>query len=246
MKKITQTLCFTLIFFLAGYTVVLSQPSLVLNTSNDPPNSTDAKDGICDLVIKEAFRRLEIELTIVRLPSERALINANDGVDDGNFARVGGLSETYPNLIQVPEPITRFEFVVITAGKHFSIANWSSLAPYNVAIVTGWKILEQNITDTKSLTRVDNRHILLNLLKAGRVDCIVYDRQQALAAAKEESFSDLTILQPPLTVKDMYPYLHKKHQELVPRLAETIRGIKNDGTYDDIVGKVMAPYRRAQ
>jgi len=224
MKKITRTLCLALLLFLAGHAVVaLAQTTLVLNTSNDPPNSTDAANGICDLVLQEACRRLAIELTIVRLPSERALLNANDGVDDGNFARVAGLSETYPNLIQVPESITRFEFVAITGGKQFTPANWASLEPYDVGIITGWKILEQNITGVKSLTRVADRHILFNLLKAGRVDCIVYDQRQAQVAAKDESFSAMTILQPQLAVREMYPYLHKRHQNLVPRLAEAIR-----------------------
>ena len=64
-----------------------------------------------------------------------------------------GLSSIYPNLIQVPEEITRFGVVIFSKKSDLVIKGWNSLKSFHVGIVTGWKILETNITGTKSLTK---------------------------------------------------------------------------------------------
>lgn len=235
-----------LLFFLiipAG--PAFSGQTMILNTANAPPNATQNFSGIGDRVLTEAFRRLDIRLKISRLPSERALYNANAGIDDGNYARVAGLNRLYPNLIQVPEPICRFGFVAVSKSHNFQTVGWRSLMPYNVGIITGWKILEQNIAGAKSLTRLKDRYLLFNMLLADRVDLIVYDRKQAAVLLKQIKAAErLTILEPPLATSDMYPYLHRKHHHLVTPLAEALQTMKTDGSYNRIVEEVMASYTR--
>lgn len=213
--------------------------TITFNTANDPPNSTDNHTGICDRIMTEAFRRMGIKLDIVDLPSERALLNANEGIEDGNFARVEGLERLYPNLVRVSEDITTFEFVVFSRKASFRPSGWNSLKPYNVGIITGWKILENNIADVKSLTRVRDEKLLFTLLINDKADVIVYDRMQGKAVLKELGIKDIKALQPPLAVKGMYPYLHKRHADLVPKLEQTLRAMKKDGTFKKIVGEVL-------
>lgn len=219
-------------------TLALTSPGVarafVLNTADVAPLVTIDHAGLCDRIMAEAFKRLGLELEIVNLPSERALINANEGLDDGNFARVEGLEKLYPNLIRVDEEITTFEFVAFTAGAAFSSAGWKSLKPYDIGIVTGWKILEHNITDVKSLTKVRNEKILFGLLAAGRVEAVVYDRMQGRIVLKQLGLRDITELEPPLAVRSMYAYLNKRHADLVPRLEQVLRELKQDGTFRKI------------
>ncbi len=233
-----------IVIFLALSVNINARQVIVLNTANDSPNSTKDYKGINDLVLKEAFRRIGYDLKIIRLPSERALINANEGIEDGNFARIEGLSSIYPNLIQVPEEITRFEFVIFSKKSDLVIKGWNSLKPFHVGIVTGWKILETNITGTKSLTKVKDGAALFNFLKADRVEIIVYDKRQGLALIKDLGMKNIRVIEPPLAVKGMYPYLHKKHKELVPKLADAIREMKKDGTYKKIVNEALASIMR--
>lgn len=212
---------------------------LVMNTANDPPNSTDNYSGICDRVMTEAFNRIGITLKIVNLPSERALINADEGIDDGNYARVAGLENKYPNLIRVPEEITRFEFTAFSKTARFRPAGWDSLSPYDIGIITGWKILESNITHAKSLAQVKDENLLFNLLAAGRADVVIYDRMQGKYFLNKSGMKDIVELDPPLAVNAMYPYLHKKHKDMVPKLAEALRAMKRDGTYAKIAAEVL-------
>lgn len=219
-----------------------SQTSIVLNSDDDPPYATDDFKGICDRTMIEAFRRMGMPLQISRLPSERALINANEGIDDGNYSRVEGLDKHYTNLMRVPEEITRFEFVAFSRSPNIKTDKWDSLKPYNVGIVTGWKILENNISGTKSLTKVIDGHTLFNLLKQGRADIVVYDRRQGMLMLQKLRMDDINILEPPLAVKSMYPYPNKKHKDFIPILSETLGAMKKDGTYQNIVDAVLRTF----
>jgi polar amino acid transport system substrate-binding protein len=217
-----------------------------LTTANAPPNATADHTGLCDRVMTEAFRRLGLRLEIVNLPSERSLLSANEGIHDGNFARVQGLEKQYPNLIRVAEQITTFEFVAFTAGPVFRTAGWESLRPHHVGIVTGWKILEGNITGGASLTKVRDEKLLFGLLAAGRADLVVYDRQQGRVVLEQLGLRGITVLEPPLAVEGMYPYLHKRHAALVPRLERVLREMKQDGTYRKIAAEALRPFAGAR
>lgn len=220
---------------------VLSQ-TIVLNTANDPPNSTDDHTGIGDRIMIEAFRRLGMPLKIVRLPSERALVNANDGLDDGNFARVEGMEKIYPNLIRVAEEITTFEFVAFSKNAAMKTTGWESLKPYHVSIITGWKILENNIAGVKSLTKVKDEQHLFALLLSGKTDLVVYDRMQGKVVLQQLKAEGVKALKPPLAVRKMYPYLHKRHAGLVPKLEQTLREMKRDGSFKRIVAETLRSY----
>jgi len=237
-RKISASVAFAILstIFIPALTLAGNIPApIVLNTADSPPDSTPRQTGISDRVLTEAFKRIGVPMRIVSLPSERALINANMGIDDGNYARVEGMRKLYPNLIRVPENVIKFEFVAFSKRLNFPITGWDSLKPYDVGIIRGWKILEANLAGAKSLTRVKNARILFALLNADKVDVIVYDRTQGLALLKALKYSDARIMRPPLAVKDMYLYLNKKHKDLVPLLTEALRNIKKNGTYNKIV-----------
>lgn len=214
--------------------------TLVINTSHTYPRSTPDGLGFQDLIIKEAFRRVGIPITIVHLPSERALRTVNAGIDDGNYARVAGMEKKFPNLIMVPERISEFYFSAFTTNPSIIVTDWDSLRPYNVAIITGWKILEEKITNTHSLTKVKDETSLFHLLTLNRADIVVFDLLQGKGFIKKNNLNGIVALSPPLAQRDMYLYMNKRHAALVPQISSSLKSMKEDGTYKKIVDSVCA------
>jgi len=244
MKGIYKRRWFALIclaIWLAVPGTLLAKEILVLNTAFTSPLSTEAQTGFADVVVGEALRRIGYGMESVQLPAERALINANAGIDDGDLLRVDGLQKTYPNLIQVPEKIIDLEFVVYTKNREFPVRGWASLKPYSVGIITGWKILEKNITETAELTKVKNADQLFTLLLKDRVDAVVYSRWVGLDNIKQHRIHGLKLLEPPLARRGIYVYLHKKHRLVVPKLAAALRAMKADGSYQRAYQRILAP-----
>jgi len=245
-----------LIFFLASFTFFsqnlsysqtpgkqrLFQTDIVLNTFMRPPLSNPFQTGMADLIFIEAFRRLGMTVTIVHLPAERALINANEGIDDGDFVRVGGLSKLYPNLIQVPEKIMNFEFVAFSRKTDIQTKNWESLKPFSIGLIRGWKILEENVVGAAWLTQVADPYLLFTLMENGRADIILYERLEGYGMIKELEMDDVKTLEPPLVQKEMFLYLHKKHSALSKPLARVLREMKMDGSYQTIINKSLKSY----
>ncbi len=228
---------------LTAFILFCSSPAfcrdLVLNTADIYPLSTPEGSGFIDLIVKEAFRRMGLRVKIIVEPSERALVNADKGIDDGNFVRIAGLERIYHNLVFAPEKICEFEFAAFTTDPAVRIGDWSSLKPYDVGIVTGWKILEANIVGTKSLTKVKDPEALFDLLANHRVDLVVFDRMQGNAIIKRKGLSGIVALEPLLVKREMFLYLNRRHGDLVPGLADVLREMKRDGTYQGIIDSVL-------
>lgn len=198
--------------------------------------------GFYDLILAEAFQRTGNHIKIEHLPAERSLTNANMGITDGDFVRISGLDKLYSNLVQVPEKIVDFEFVAFTWRSDVRLENWNSCKPYNVAIVRGWKILETNLAGARSLVRVKNQALLFSLLDNHRTDIAVYSRFEGYEIIRRSGLRSITALEPPLANRDMFLYLNKRHQPMIPALTGQLRTMKQDGTFAAIRKRTLDHY----
>jgi hypothetical protein len=57
--------------------------------------------------------------------------------------------------------------------------------------------------------------------------------------AKREAKMDVRMLEEPFGRADMFIYLNRRHAALVPRLADAIRAMKADGTYERLLGQTL-------
>ncbi len=237
---------FITLFFILFCQSALSQQTIVLNTAFGPPVSNASQTGFGDQVMAEAFRRIGYQLKTARLPAERALINANRGIDDGDLARVAGLQKKYPNLIQVPESFLIVDMVLYSKNHpSFTVTGWDSVVSHSLAIISGWKIMERNFAklgDRVEIIKTDNIDQSFALLESDRVDFIAYSNWSGLGYMKTHNITNVALLEPPLARPQFYVYLHKKHKKIVPKLAEAIRQMKTDGTLQTLYNQLLKPY----
>ncbi len=235
----------SILFIILFFQPAFSQQTIVLNTAFGSPISNESQTGFADLVVAEAFKRIGYKLETVRLPAERALINANKGIDDGDLLRVAGLQKKYPNLIQVPESIMIIDMVLFSKNyPTFIVDGWKSMSNQSLAIISGWKIMEKNFSqlgDKISIIKTDNAQQSFTLLKKGRVDFIAYSNWSGLGYLKKNNITDIILLRPPLARPEFYVYLHKKHKNIVPKLAAVIKQMKADGSVTKLYDEFLKP-----
>ena len=209
---------------------------LVINTFDIYPYSTPHGTGTLDLVIKEAFRRIGQKIKIEWLPSERALINADLGIDDGDFVRVAGIGKKFHNLVRVPGKLCEFQFAAFARRPGIKISGWKSFARYNVGIPRGAQVLEENVSKgMRSLTEVNDQNALFSMLLNGRFDVIVYEKVQGEGLIKECGLPGIRQVGHVLKRTPMYLYMNRRYLALVPRLAMAIRQMKKDGAFSRIM-----------
>lgn len=226
---------FGLILLFVALCARAEEPALVISTNNTP---LDRK--ALELLSREALHRAGLQFKLVSNPSERSLFMANQGEVDGEGLRVAGLSTQYPNLIQVPERLVGISFVAFSKDAMINLdQNWESLKPYRVAFITGWKMFEANASGAKNITKVDKPEQMFKMLDSGRVDLALYTRADGISILRSLGLSSIAPISPPLKDVDMYLYLNKKHEALVPRIAKALREMKGDGTYNKIMFEVL-------
>lgn len=239
---------FFIVFFvlpwLAGQAPASAVP-LVLNTSALAPVSTPDRSGFLDLLYRELFARLGIAFEIQPLPAERALQNANAGIDDGEICRIAGLESTYPNLVHTTEPVMQYQMAVFSRERNFPVSGPESLLPYELGIVTGWKILERTTRQHPSRIMVDSVDQLFRMLDQGRVEIALIERLVGMETINRLGIKGIRILSSPFLSGDWFLYLHKKHHGLIPRIDAELRKMKQDGTYERIRQQVLGRYEKA-
>jgi polar amino acid transport system substrate-binding protein len=215
---------------------------LVLNDTNEPPFTTPSSDGFLDIIAGEAFRRAGYSLKLIKLPPERGLVNANTGIEDGDLTRIAGLEQTYLNLVRIPEKLVDWHFVAFTRTANITEASWHALEPLSVAYIKGWKIYERNLLPTTQSTTTDTPEQLFTMLDKNRIDVALYERSLGYALAKQQGVSALRVIEPALAVREMFIYLHKRHENKVSAIADALRAIKAEGLYAKVCREKLAAF----
>ncbi len=224
-------------------TTARAEQTLVLNTPFFAPITSPGHDGVLDQFYAELFKRIGYKVEIQPMSAERSLLNVNSGIDDGDVSRVLGIDKAYPNLVRVPESVMTYQMVVFTRKPRFSVKGAESLKAFDVGILTGWKILERNIVDTRSLLKLETGIQLFSMLDKGRIDVAVIEKLEGLHFIQSMGLKNIDIMEPAFVEGDWFLYLHKKHLALVPRLTEEIRKMKQDGTHKRIFDGVLRRYQ---
>ena len=99
-------------------------------------------------------------------------------------------------------------------------------------------MFEANATGARAVTKVDKPEQMFQMLDGGRVDLALYTRADGLALARGLGLPSIAPVWPALKDVDMYLYLHKKHEALVPRLVQALKAMKTDGSYNRILSGI--------
>jgi polar amino acid transport system substrate-binding protein len=214
---------------------------LILNTAFGPPISTPDRTGFFDRLVQALLSPLGYAVTVQKPPAERALMLANQGLDDGDGPRISGLDNegNYPNLVRVDEKLLDVDFRAFTLDPALGVSGWDDLADLQVAIVTGWKILEQRLATHPRVVKVNDPDRLFRLLAHRRTDIVVIDRFSGIEAAAELQLRGIRVLDPALATEPMYLYLHRRHADLVQPVADALRAMKADGRYRQIYTETL-------
>jgi polar amino acid transport system substrate-binding protein len=223
-----------------------SRPRLTLATgAREPFISSAATPGFAEELGREALRRLDHELTVLPLPTERALVNANAGIEDGDLFRAAGFEKDYPNLVQVPQSLIEQAFVAFSLRPGIEVSGWADLARYSVAFITGYKILERQLGNAANVTTVRDNDLLLALLANGRADVILNSDRVGLWQARRAGLA-VRMHTPPLLRIPMFVYLHRRHEALVAPLAASLAETRRDGTWQRLYERILAPLEPAR
>jgi hypothetical protein len=97
MKRAMPKLIATFLVSMCLLPAVAHAQRLHLVTVALPPLAPHAgQPGFADAVAREAFRRVGVDIEVSVLPGDRALMNVNTGLDDGDLLRTPAVEKGLP------------------------------------------------------------------------------------------------------------------------------------------------------
>ena len=193
------------------------------------------------LIYTEAFKRLGYNFKLVNLPGERSMVDANIGAVDGEAGRIAYLdSNKYPNLIRVGESIIVMKDGAYSADTSITINGWESLRGkgYTVGLLKGIKSVEQKLpqyVEKKNIITLTDFEQCLKMLKVRRIDIFIgATLAEESALMKSDAYKDIKRVGI-VEEKILYPWFHKRHKELVSQLADTLKAMKSEGTFQKLI-----------
>ncbi|MCP4753847.1 MAG: transporter substrate-binding domain-containing protein [Proteobacteria bacterium] len=198
-------------------------------------------DKVAWLRLTEAFERsgLDVKPVLVQIPSERALITTNI-YGDGELMRVKNIKELAPektaNIVIIPEVIMVLKIMVFTKHLNFTVKGWESLQPYQNGVQRGIKLIEKKAPNRNYVNHISQAFKMLNL---DRIDTVLFFRLVGLQTINTLNIRGIKMLEPPLQRIEVYPFLHKKHENLIPKIVTAIKTMKKDGRFQQIREQVL-------
>jgi polar amino acid transport system substrate-binding protein len=189
---------------------------------------------ISEHVMRVAYDRLGIDMFVISLPAERAILAANMGTADGELYRIKNMQFKYKNLIMVPVPIGKLEGIAITKNKKISIKKWEELAIHRTCFRHGVKFAEAGLNNIKAQP-VSLNSQLFGMLRKNRCDIIVIARITSIPLMLNFiATQKVPIYQSVLQTYPLFHYLHKKNAHLLPRLVKVLKKMQQEGLIEKI------------
>ncbi len=184
-------------------------------------------------VIREAYQQLDIEVDADYLPASRSLMMASYGQYDGELYRIAGISEDYPHLLQVPTPINRVEVVAFCRTDDNNKMSLDALKGYRLGVRRGVRF-NAHLPLDETTQRVASNRQLFNMLEKSRIDIALVAKSNGLQIIREIEVTDISPLNPPLLNLNLYHYVHKRHQALIPELNRVLQDMHLSGRITEI------------
>lgn len=226
-------------------------PTIASNTftmafNHDP--ASNPQYAFYQKVYQEAFATLGIEFRYLVYPSTRATQMADHGKVDGEPQRVLGYASQSPNQIRVNEPIFENRTLAFGIDPTLNIVDLNSLKKSDLRIDylrgSAWSHNHlKALVDADNLQVVDDSEQGFMKLTKQRSDLFIVLEVIGLKTLQNNSdYYQAGVRVVGQVGRNLsYPYVHKRHADLIPKLEQALRDMKISGRYNQLLLETM-PY----
>ncbi len=202
-------------------------------------------------IYTEAFRRLGVPMEVQAIPLQRMTEMLDRGEIDGDVGRVHAHGAAHPELVRVEESMYDVVFGLYTLDPTIELNHVNDLAgkPWSATYVRGAAICERLLRPQlppESITTIVTDEQGMEMLALKRANFFCSANHTIADVASRERYRKLP---PPRLALSMgtiplYPYLHRRHAALAPRLAAVLREMRAEGLIERLRLESLAAVRQ--
>jgi hypothetical protein len=201
-------------------------------------------------IYAEAFRRLSMPVDLPTIPLQRMTEMLDRGEIDGDVGRVHAHGLSHPEIVRVEESMYDIVVGLFTIDPAVELLRIEDLAakPWSATYVRGVAICERLLKPhlrPENLTVIVTDEQGMDMLTMKRVDfyCTANHTIADVATRERHRKQPMPRLALSLGSIPLYPYLHRRHAALAPRLAAVLREMRAEGLIERFRLEAMAAAR---
>ena len=208
--------------------IFLCSISLFAQTYTFSGGKNNVVQMVASKILKKAYAEANIEIEALFLPLQESLEQSNEGITDGELARIEKITELYPNLRCVPVSISSVEAVAFSKKQDIFIHDWNDLQGRNFTIVRGAKFIE---SATKNMQKqyVSSIKEAFISLENGKTDIIVLPKKSAIRLILKKEFKNIKPISNTLQELELFHFVNKKNAYLIPIITPILQKMKDNG-----------------
>ena len=121
-------------------------------------------------------------------------------------------------------PVNHFDAMVFTKRNDIVVDGWESLKPLSVLMRIGSKYAEFG-TQGPNVRKLPSYEEVFHTLNNSRFDVAVSTRIIGTQEIKRQSLEDVLIIEPPLQSYELFHFLHRKYENLVPDIEFVLKNM---------------------
>lgn len=215
--------------------------------------ATSVQGPWLELIYRDVFQRLGIEITILPMPAKRASVMAGAALVDGELHRSKAYGESHPNMLRVEQSHFAARYAFYSKQPDLQLANdWDSFrdkklrVAYILGSVTATAKLPL-LVPPERLSTVTDAQMGLRKMGLGRIDVLVgldlivdplleLDEYKQFGVRKVAKLREI----------NGYLYLQKKYSALAPKVAHLLLQMKRDHLIEKYEKQARQTWRPAQ
>lgn len=230
LRALIWILCLCTAAGACGSSTAAQRPTITFSCAVTPDSKLI---GHLHALYTQAFSQLGYNFVLRDRPGRRSLSDANEGITDGECARLGKLNDnpSYQNLVRVDALLVHFKLSAYSFRDDLPPITADNIL--NLKLRIGYP--RGHAAQEALLAKLPRRYLSqfseithgIRMLTANRLDIMVVP-EALLNAALDEIGSPAPHKVGVLAAYGAYPYLNSKHRHLAPPLAEVIKEILSD------------------
>ncbi|QJR80838.1 hypothetical protein CA267_008615 [Alteromonas pelagimontana] len=177
-------------------------------------------------VVTRSYKDLGLEVSYVQMPVTRRLIALNEGLIDGDLAAREDAEDEYENILRVGPPLCELSYILVCPKDVPCDTSVFTEGEKSVYLNRGTATILLNIFGMPAPVKsryIETPDTLINLFNHNRINYLIYtlvDEQHQFVITREYTTHFIG-------KSDFYHYIHKRHKNLAPLLADALTVNKN-------------------
>lgn len=189
-------------------------------------------------IMTEVYRRANVKIDILSMPSKRGMAMVKSGQADGELSRVERYGNKRPYLHRLNPAINRLDTIGFVKDKSSIRAITPEvLSNLSVGVVRGIAHSKSAASSAQNVIEVDTIGHLVTLLDLGRIDLAIHSLNAFEIQMKKAGLETIRAIEEPLASQSVHHYLHVGQTEAISKVERVLSQMKASGELEALASQ---------